>query len=463
MKEWQSLVQVCKRWQEIIFASPRYLNLFLCLVGDPVAKILDGWPEFPLILSYFVCQDYDNDIHDALAQRDRTRRIELIMRESKADWIEGPMEQQFPHLTHLDLIGDPKYGPNRVPYLYVGGFLGGSAPSLQHLRLDNLNHEGLPSLLMSAPNLVSLQIKNIRPKSYISPEGMVGALAELTKLRNLCIGFSKWFSIRKVRLRQYPHSPSINHAIFPALTKFQFGGDNEYLEDLVALIDAPRLEDLGIEYTKNYAVWIPDFTMKAGNLSQFISRTAIFKHAQFRRVKLTVGERTTCVEFDLPQGECQQACLSLTLVDEDLRELDTAFDVAQVLGQLTIILSDVQHLSIKGMDKGDQIDLLESGDFCIVWFPLLCSFLAVDVLHVPWRLAGSIALMINDPPENMATQVLPALQVLWLDGEDEVREGKLMESIEQFLHFRKQSGHPVVIVNSYDQLIERQSPLVGVR
>lgn len=36
-------------------------------------------------------------------------------------------------------------------------------------------------------------------------------------------------------------------AVLPALTHFVFGGDSEYLEDLVAQIDAPRVDDVRIE------------------------------------------------------------------------------------------------------------------------------------------------------------------------------------------------------------------------
>ncbi len=120
-----------------------------------------------------------------------------------------------------------------------------------------------------------------------------------------------------------------------------------------------------------------------------------------------------------------------------------------VLSQLAIMFSDVQHLSIKGTR-------LQSGGLGVVWFPLLHLFPAVDVLRVSWRLAGSIALAINEAPENMVTQVLPALQMLWLDDQDKIRNGKLMMSIKQFLHCRKQSGHPVVIIASHDQLVQRR-------
>ena len=127
-----------------------------------------------------------------------------------------------------------------------------------------------------------------------------------------------------------------------------------------------------------------------------------------------------------------------------------------MLSQLAVLLSDVQHLYIKGMGsrKEEQEErILESGDLCVIWIRLLRSFPAVDVLHVSSRLAESIAFTINDASEDVVAQMLPALQVLRLaDQGDYIRT---MASTEQFLDLRKQSGHPVVIVNSYDQVVER--------
>ena len=207
------------------------------------------------------------------------------MARSEGVWVAEPMEQQFPHLTHLDLIGEQKIHPDDVPYIHLDRFLGGSAPSLQHLRVDEFEYGGLPSLLVSAPNLVSLQIKNIRLPHYTPPEVMVGALTGLTKLRDLCIEFSNW-------LLTHPPPPALVRTVFPELIKFQIRDRNEYLNGLVALIDVPRLEDLSVESTKRYPNFDTGPTI-VGQLSQFISRTPTFKHAQFRHAELTLRHRIT--------------------------------------------------------------------------------------------------------------------------------------------------------------------------
>ncbi|KAI0300369.1 hypothetical protein BC826DRAFT_674582 [Russula brevipes] len=46
---WEILVHVCSRWRNIIFASPRRLDLrLLCSNRTPVKTSLDMWPPCPL-------------------------------------------------------------------------------------------------------------------------------------------------------------------------------------------------------------------------------------------------------------------------------------------------------------------------------------------------------------------------------------------------------------------------------
>ncbi len=396
------------------------------------------------------------------ATTDRIRRIHLFITQSEADWIAEPMKQQYLLLTHLDLIAPPTYDPREVPYIFLGLSLGGSAPSLQHLCVDDFDYKGLPSLLLSAPNLISLQIKNIRPTCYVSPEDMVGALARLTKLRDLCIEFSTRIPIvqfRQVSESRRPHSPPLVRVILPALTKFQIGGNfNKYANDLMALVDAPRLKDLSVAYTGPDGWFDGEEGIDAGNLSHFISRTPTFK--QFRRAELTLGCRGTYVKFDLPHGECQQACLTLTVLGNLAPYSDSAREMMHVLEQLTFLLSDVQHLSIKGTRSERQLktDRLRNVDPLANWLSLLRSLSAVEVVCVVCTMEWYISRVLCDTPEDMAAATLPALQVLWLDVQAWMPQGKPIVSFERFLSLRGRSGRPVVIVNSRDRFVERLRP-----
>ena len=77
---WQRLVHVCQRWRDIIYGSPRYLDLHLhCSQETPFRKNLNRWPEFPLTLEYVIDpNDDDDDVVAALKHPDRVHRAILI-------------------------------------------------------------------------------------------------------------------------------------------------------------------------------------------------------------------------------------------------------------------------------------------------------------------------------------------------------------------------------------------------
>jgi len=81
---WYKLVQVCRRWRNLILESASHLRLsLLCAPGTPVADMLAHSPHLPLVIDHL---DENNDIDAkdeeglvyALQQRDRVLRIRLV-------------------------------------------------------------------------------------------------------------------------------------------------------------------------------------------------------------------------------------------------------------------------------------------------------------------------------------------------------------------------------------------------
>ena len=119
------------------------------------------------------------------------------------------------------------------PYLVIpSGFLGGSAQCLQEVHLDTVLLQGLPTLLSSARDLVTLHLTDIPPTGYISPEGMAAYLAALTKLEDLYIRTLD--SLLPHRIDTAPAT----WTVLPALTSIGFGNVCNYVEDLMARIDS---------------------------------------------------------------------------------------------------------------------------------------------------------------------------------------------------------------------------------
>ena len=142
-KAWQSLVHICHRWRSIVFGSPRHLKLRLvCQERTRARDTLDVWPALPLIIRCYgesQLGSVDNII--AVLERSvRVCRIELMfVPSSDFEIILAAMQQPFPELTHLDL-----YPMTRPVPVFPDTFLGGSAPRLEFLKLDDITFPGLP-------------------------------------------------------------------------------------------------------------------------------------------------------------------------------------------------------------------------------------------------------------------------------------------------------------------------------
>jgi hypothetical protein len=464
-REWQRLVQVCQRWQQIIYGSPHYLDLHLhCSYETPFDENLSRWPEFPLTILYSIHWDGDDkyyDLIDALEQPDRVHRVNLSLAssvwssDSKVDEVFEVMSVPFPALTHLDLKGpDPGDDDKELGIILPDDFLGESAPCLQHLFFHEITCHELPQLLLSARGLVSLQLEDIPPNAgygYNSPEAMVGGLAGLTRLRTLSMKFrypqDPPYSSEGLEKGRRPDPPM--RAALPALTRFVFSGESKYLEELMARIDVPSVEDIEILYFPT--------VFEVHELSQFIDRTEKLELAQFRRAQVTFDGLDSQIKLDRPQGERHQVRFSLAVQiedsgDSDLEDPDSDDPdsdllvpcMARVLGRLAVLLSNVGHLSFDSPQ-----DWFEPLDNSIL-LQLLHLFPAVEELHVSRLLAGHIATVLENIAEERVTEVMPALHSLRLGN---VTGNEPVGSIERFLSLRQLSGRPVTVGSTQDEFV----------
>jgi hypothetical protein len=261
---WQSLVHVCRRWRDLVFRSPRRLNLQLCYTPETSARIsLDVWPALPLLILGVVSKTAVDNVIAELEHRDRISKIGLDFHTtSQIENVWAAMQEPFPELKSLFLLYTVQSCIDIVP-VFPDSFLGGSTPCLQSLALVAVPFPGLSRLLLSASHLVSLYLHDVPHSGYISPEAMATCLSVLTSLEALQLEFESPQSCPDQESRL---SPPPTRSILPALTSFSFKGVNEYLEDLVSWIDSPRLYLLSTTFFNDIDFNIPE-------LSQFISRT----------------------------------------------------------------------------------------------------------------------------------------------------------------------------------------------
>jgi hypothetical protein len=421
MPVWYTLVHVCRKWRNVVFGSPRRLNLRLwCNESTPVRERLDVWPHLPIA----IVGDGEgrwgvNNLIAALEHNDRICQINIWPVSSlQMEKVLAAMQQPFPALTHLDLMA--KGGTAAV---IPASFLGGSAPALQELDLDFISFPGLRKLLLSATHLVRLKLCDIPYSGYISPEAMVICLSALTRLETLNIGFESPRS-RPDRITRRP--PPLTRILLPALGSLWFSGVSEYLEDFVARIDAPLLKKLEMTFFHQLIFDIPQLT-------QFIGRTSQFKTYDNLRVLFSGGiVWVTLGRTFVEELEYRILCSRSDWLLSSMAQLCSSFFRQALFPAL-------EHLYIMEDGLSDWQDDIESSQ----WLEVLHPFTAVKDFYISSILIPRIAPALQELVGERVTEVLPALQTLFL--EEPLPSGPVQEAIGQFVAARQLSGHPIVV------------------
>ncbi|KAH9011544.1 hypothetical protein EDB83DRAFT_2680691 [Lactarius deliciosus] len=398
---WHTLVHICHRWREIIFASPLRLDLQLfCTNGTPVRKNLGCWPStFPIAIAYgyynhnvkSFTSDAEDNIIAALEQRNRVRFLRLTVTDAVWEKVVTLMQVPFPELRSFTISSEDR------PTL-PDDLLGGSAPSLREISFNGIRLPAFPTFLSSASNLVKLTLEYIPQTGCISSTALVACLAVFPSLEYLSIGFHTPISLWPTNRVHDP--PPETRVVFPSLTSFSFKGYSPYLEDIMARVDIPQLNSIDITYT-DY------FHFRATELSKFIERSFIepsrFAHGrisfEYERIsfdlfrKIDPGKPTIAIKISSREEIHEQVC-----------------DMARVLNQTSAMLSDVVHLEITINE--DRTSELEG---YIEWLDLFHPFTAVKKLRIYEVLAESITRALEDQTEEAGTQVSPSLELIHVE------------------------------------------------
>ena len=419
MEAWQLLVHVCRRWRSVVFGSPRRLDLRLvCKAKTPARDHLDIWPAFPLFIECYGTYptEHVDNIIAVLERSDRVCQINLGVLGSHLDKISAAMQEPFPELTHLEL-----WSYNETEAVLPDSFLGGSAPRLQFLLLERISYPGLPKLLLSATHLVDLRLFDIPHSGYISPE----ALSTLTSLEQL------WLRFQSPRSRPDQASrrpPPLTRTVLPTLIHFEFKGVTEYLEDVVSRIDAPRLNNLYITFFNDIEFDTPQFI-------QFISRTPTLKALETARVAF--GDEASEVNLSSQTPGYGKVDVKISCSDLDWQ----VSSLGQLCGSPLPPFSTLEDLYIDG-DPYWQPHWEEKIDN-MLWLELLLPFTTVKNFYLSREFASRIELALQELVGGSTTEVLPALQNIFLEGLEP--SGPIQEGIEQFVAERRVTGHPITV------------------
>jgi hypothetical protein len=339
------------------------------------------------------------------------------------------LQEPCPMLTILSISSKDR----DVPVL-PGGLLGGSASSLQKFELHGVPFPSLPTLLLSAKDLVSLILSDILLSGYISPEVMVVYLAPLPKLKNLHIGFRT----ATPHPEQILPPPTTPLTVLRSLQKLYFSGYCEYLEDFVAQIDAPHLHLITINYFDQ------DIDIEVPQLSTFFNRSEGLKQTLSPKCKAELHEGV--LEFRVigsagwwNADDGISICVDCEFMDRQISQL------SHVLSWISpSILSDVVHFFLYShayvdWDSEDpEPEDLDNVD----WLQLLRPFSSMQTLLVDGYLTYRVCEALDDIAGAMVTEVMPALDLLHIGNEP-------MSCVRRFITVRQASGRPVTAIDDW--------------
>ena len=420
VEAWHTLVHVCRKWRNVVLGSPLRLRLRICCrARTPVRKMLDIWPPLPIAVYHRENQRCrDDNIIAALEHNDRISLIDLWgVPSSQSENVMEAMRQPFPTLGFLELGFEDETLP-----VQPDSFLGGSAPNLHTLTLHRIPFPGLPKLLLSATHLVTLELQNIPHSGYFSPGVIVTSLSVLIRLKFFVIQFESPQS-RPDRRRPPPQT----RTLLPFLTSLQFQGVSEYLEELVGRIDVPLLNNLWITFFHQLIFDTPQLT-------QLISRTPNVNALDNAYVHFS--DKLAWVSFPPKSLGGIELELGILCRQPDWQLSSLAQLCSSSLPQS--LTSAVEHLYIINEDGSElpwQDDIENSQ-----WLELLHPFTAVKNSYIPLDFTPRIAPALKELVGERVTEVLPALQTLFL--EEPHQSGP---AIEHFVAARQLAGYPVAV------------------
>ena len=421
---WKRLALVCRRWRQLIFASPLRLCLQLRCQRrvyrvTPFCTPLSRWPaSFPIAI----------DFHDGLAERldednaiaalkhpNRVCLLAILASPFRMEKLATIIREPFPALTKLQLslgYSDSPVLLNR--FLPVGG-----APCLQELHLDAVSFNNLPEFIHEAPNLVTLHLKRMLESHWVPPAGMALCLSSLTKLRSLFFGFETYTPLQ-VPDRLTRQAPAIR-AVLPALTSIRFDYVCSYVEDLVSQIDCPRLSNIYLRYLHDQDGSFVN--VQDSQIFNFINRSEDPCLTLFNEVIVDVDFSAIHLKF------CHESHVPIFFQFEDC--FRGAFHIVQVFSQLSAKLSNVRHFSIDSCEQFQGLEISRTD-----WVHILRSFTSLQTLFLS---PGNVKYLA--PALDEETTLLPALDLLCFENAPANFGAKFCED-------RRLSDRPVTFVRN---------------
>ena len=385
----------------------------------------------PLVIEYgnnttaWVQHDEEN-ISTGLQQHGRIRRLVLQGPSPSLRTCLVELNEHFPQLEYLSITSTTK---EEASLVLPGTF---RAPNLRHLAFHDVGLPGQLSLSASATALVTLTLTHIPALFYFHPGHLITQLRELPYLEELSIGFAVPMPRPSSEGKLLPMP--ISRVTLPILKRFTFRGVVVYLENLVAQIYTPLLEQLNITLLFQLA-----FTLV--NLTQFIPTIE-----RLRCLSASVLFERNRASIVTSNGDSRDGGgLTISII---CMSLDWQIDATtQVCGALAQVLSSIEELTLDLEDDMEEAGIPFDRENALdgtLWRELLLQFRGVRRLHIDSALTSELSDALTSDAAGLDLELLPDLQ----DLEVQLEFDHAHNAFSTFIETRECAGRLVRLLAS---------------
>ena len=328
------------------------------------------------------------------------------------------MQKPFPQLTDLELWSYSY----ETTLVFPGTFLGGSAPHLRCCYVDYLPFPALRNLLFSAPHCLTSSgfasrkfriLRTFHPRRW-----------SLASLQGPTSNASKSYSD--------PHN-------FASTEKPDIRPDSYVLSSPLSGVSASMRRTSYPGSMPLYSITLfHQLTFDVSQLHQFIGRTETFSGLNI--VNVGLDDKYAAVELSQQRSEYPPPSIRLEMPCKG-SDWQLSF-LAQACSSLSPTLSTFETLKV--LDCEDQLTLgwedeMENGQ----WLEIFHPFTSVKNLHLSEDVAPLVVPALQELTEERVTDVLPALQNLYIDLFQ--TSGLFEEGVSQFVAARQLSNQAVTV------------------
>jgi hypothetical protein len=423
---WRRLAHVCQKWRYLVYHSSSFLDMCLLLTNkSPSMNTLNHLPPLPLVIDFSyisgletwtLARKYGDNIRLGLQQNGRVRRVALRASSSSLRMLLEQMNKPFPRLEDLSLSFTIAEETNVTSVVLPESL---QVPFLNRLSLHGI---GLPNL-SSMISLSTLSLTRIQASCYFAPGHLVTQLQGLLCLEELSIGFAIPIPLPSSERELLP--APIPPVTLPALRRLTFRGVSVYLDNLVAQINTPFLDQLSLSL-------LFELVFTAVNLTEFIHRTKGFRCLGSR---VHFSKKSTSIDY-YEHRDIGKFSLHVNVNCQPLDwQIDSATQVCSALGN---VLSTVEELVLDFNVDGMPLDwenILDS----VLWHELLLPFIKVKKLCIGSLLTLELSRALESVAGGLVLELLPDLQELEIQGE--IDHAK--KSFSGFVETRQSVDRPV--------------------